>query len=71
MPPCPVLVSLVLRTLLTEQCAAMPTYSVFLAVPAGQTGASGNWRLPTWLRGAVFGGFSPLAKTEYINRYNM
>ena len=40
----------------------MPTYPMFQAVPAGQTGASGDWRLPTWLRGVVFGGFSPLAR---------
>lgn len=40
----------------------MPTYPSVQAVPAGQTGASGDWRLPTWLRGVVCGGFSPLAR---------
>lgn len=34
----PSYMSLVLRTLLTEQCAAMPTYPMVQAVPAGQTG---------------------------------
>lgn len=32
------ILSLVLRTLLVRQCAAMPTYPMVQAVPAGQTG---------------------------------
>ena len=69
MSPYPVFVSLVLRTLLTRQCAAMPTYPVFLAVPAGQTGplvgSASAYSVP---RKVPFRGSSPpLAKTEYPN----
>ena len=36
------ILSLVLRTLLVRQCAAMPTYPMVQAVPAGQTGPLGR-----------------------------
>lgn len=41
----------------------MPTYPMFQAVPAGQTGPLGGEQpLLTRIRGVVCGGFSPLAR---------